>query len=200
MFADEGLRPHIHRLGTDAIEHRVGLAQRQQQQVDQRIGDADGVVRRQFGGLVERGMHEVVGDPAGAGARRQLAGRHLAEMEPALPQQFLRHDDDLVPRQRRADDGVRAGNVVGEAIAGLDLDVAAVLLEIGNAVGLEQDLDVGMLAGYGSRDSRVRDPVLACLDLAQLQLRNGGVVDPRFERRSLQRIDVELPAEIGQCI
>ncbi len=44
MFADEGLRPNVHRLGTDAIEHRVGLAQRQQQQIDQRIGDADGVV------------------------------------------------------------------------------------------------------------------------------------------------------------
>ena len=47
MFADEGLGPDVHRLGTDAIEHRVGLAQRQQQQIDQRIGDADGVVRRQ---------------------------------------------------------------------------------------------------------------------------------------------------------
>ena len=41
MLADEGLSPDIHRLGTAPIERRIGLAKRQQQQVDQRIGDAD---------------------------------------------------------------------------------------------------------------------------------------------------------------
>ena len=46
----------------------------------------------------------------------------------------------------------------------------------------------------------MRDPMLADFDLAELQLRNGGVVDPRFERRRLQRIDVELAAKIRQCI
>ena len=69
MLADEGLRPDIHRLWTAAIERRVGLAKRQQQQIDQRIGDADGVVRRQFGRFAKRGMHEVMRNPAGTGAR-----------------------------------------------------------------------------------------------------------------------------------
>ena len=45
MFADEGLGANIHRLGAAAIEHGVRLAQRQQQEIDQRIGDDDGVVR-----------------------------------------------------------------------------------------------------------------------------------------------------------
>lgn len=58
VLADEELRAHIHRLGPDAIEHRVGFAQRQQQQVDQRIGDADRAVRRQLGRLVEGCMLE----------------------------------------------------------------------------------------------------------------------------------------------
>src|SRR5215813_12810824 len=104
-----------------------------------------------------------------------------------------------MPRQGRADDGVRTGDIVGEAVAGLHLDLAAILLEIGNAVGLEQDLDIGMLAAVALR-SRVSDPMLACLDLAQLQLRNGRVVDSPFERRSLERVDIELAAEIGQRI
>ena len=63
MLADEELRAHIHRLGPDAIEHRVRLAQRQQQEVDQRIGDADRAVRRQLGRLVEGRMDEIMGDP-----------------------------------------------------------------------------------------------------------------------------------------
>jgi hypothetical protein len=44
------------------------------------------------------------------------------------------------------------------------------------------------------------DSMLACLDLAQFQLRNGGVIDPSFQARGFQRIDVELTAKIGQCI
>ena len=142
-----------------------------------------------LGRLVEGRMHEVMRDPAGSGQRRQLACRHFAKMEPALAQQFLRHDHDLMPCQRRADDRVRRGNVIGETIARLHLDLAAVLLEVRNAVGLEQDLDVGMFAVVARR-GRVRDPVLARLDLAQLQFRDGGVVDPRFQRRSLERIDM----------
>ena len=94
---------------------------------------------------------------------------------------------------------MRTGYVVGEAIAGHDVDAAAGLFEMRNPVGLEQDLDEGMLAQFRA-GSRVRNPMLARLDLAELQLRNRGVVDPRLERRSLQRIDIELAAEIGQCI
>jgi hypothetical protein len=102
-------------------------------------------------------------------------------------------------RQRRADNRVRRRDIVSEAVAGLDLNLAAVLFEIGNPVSLEQNLDVGVLAGMARRLG-VRDPVLACFDLTQLQLRNGGVVDPRLERRRRERIDGEPAAEIGQCL
>ena len=199
MFADEGLGPDVHRLGTDAIEHRVGFAQRQQQQVDQRIGDARGVVGRQAVGFIEGGEHKVVRDPAGAVARRKLARRHFRRVKTAFAQQFLRDDDDLVPRQGRADDRMRAGYVVGETIARHDVDAAAGLLEMRNPVGLEQDLDEGVLAQFRP-GSRMRNAMLARLDLAQLQLRNGGVIDPRLKRRGLHRVDIELTAEIGQCI
>jgi hypothetical protein len=143
-------------------------------------------------------MHEVMGDPAGAGARRKFARRHLRDVETALLQQRLRHDDDLMPRQRRTDDRVRTGYIVGETIAGHQLEAPAVLLEIGSSVRLKQDLDVGMFAGFCT-GYRVGDPMLAHLDLTELQLRNRRVVDPRFERRRFQRIYVKLAAKIGQC-
>src|ERR1700735_2217280 len=110
-------------------------------------------------------MHEIMRNTAGACQSRQLAGRHLAKVEPAFPQQLLRHNDDLVPRQRGADDGVRTGNVVGETIAGLDLDLTAILLEIRDPVGLEKNLDVRVFAGVACR-RRVSDPMLAFLGLA----------------------------------
>ena len=94
---------------------------------------------------------------------------------------------------------MRTGNVVGEAIAGLDLDLTAILLEIRNPVGLEQDLNVRVFAGVACRGG-VSDSMLACLDLTQFQFRYGGVVDPRLQRRGLERIDSELAAEIGQRI
>jgi hypothetical protein len=72
MFADEELSPNIHRLGAATVEHRVGLAKRQQQEIDQRIGDADGIVRRQRGGFVKHSIQEVVGDASGAGACRKF--------------------------------------------------------------------------------------------------------------------------------
>jgi hypothetical protein len=193
------MRPHIHRLGTGTIESAVRFAQRQEQEIDQRIGDADRAVGREPGRLVERRMHEIMRDPAGAIPRRKLARVHLVDMEPAFTQQFLRHDYHFMPRQRRADDRMRAGDVIGEAIARLDLDLAAILFEIGNAVGLEQDLDVGVLAAVAA-GNRMRDPMLARLDLAQLQLGNGGVVDPALQRRGLQRVNMELAAKIRQCI
>ena len=87
------------------------------------------------------------GDSAGAVARRQLARRHSLGVEAALAADtFLRHDHDFVARQGRADDRVRTGDVVGEAVAWRHFDLASILLEIGRAVGLEKDLDVGMLA------------------------------------------------------
>ncbi|MEY9496073.1 hypothetical protein ABIF33_005093 [Bradyrhizobium elkanii] len=66
-------------------------------------------------------------------------------------------------------------------------------------MGLEHDLDVGMLAQLDARDG-VRDPVLACLDLAQLQARYRREINPGFERRSFQRIDVELAAKVSERI
>jgi len=199
VLADEDLGADVHRLGSDAIEHRVRLAKRQQQEIDQRIGDADGAVRRQFCRFVERRMCEVMGDPPRSRARRQLAGRHLVQPEAPLLQQFLGHDDDLVPRQPRADDGMWTADVVGEAIAGHQLDVAALLLEIGDAMSLEQDLDIRMFARPRARHGK-GDPVLARLDLAELEPGNGRIIDAPLERGALQRIDVELAAEIGQCV
>jgi hypothetical protein len=148
MFADEGLGPNVHRFGTDAIEHRVGLAQRQQQQIDERISDANSVVGRESFRFVKRGVHEVVGDSAGAVARGELARQHLRCAEAAFVKQFLWHNHDLVPGQRGADDRVRTGNVIGEAVARHDVDATAALFEMRDAVGLEQYLDVGMLAQF----------------------------------------------------
>ena len=93
---------------------------------------------------------------------------------------------------------MRTGYVVGETIAGYQLDVATVLLEIGNAVRLKQYFDVGMLARGGAR-SGMRDPMLTGLDLSEFQPRNRSVVDPPLELGSFHRIDVELAAKIGQC-
>src|SRR5476651_2412513 len=108
-------------------------------------------------------MHEVIRDPAGAGARRKLACRHLRRMEPAFLQQFLWNNDDFVPRQRRTDDGMRTGDIIGETIAGHQVDVAAALLEMRNSVSLEQYLDVGMFALFCPRRG-MRKPMLARLD------------------------------------
>src|SRR6185312_17431214 len=102
-------------------------------------------------------------------------------------------------RQRRADDRVRAGYVVGQTVAGRQIDVTAALFEMRDAVGLEQYLDERMAAGLGARRG-MRQPMLTRLDLAQFQLRNRRVVDPALERRSLERVDVEMAAQIGQGI
>jgi hypothetical protein len=144
-------------------------------------------------------MDEIIGDAAGAVARRELARRHLGELEAALLEQVLWNDDDLMARQGRADDGMRTGHVVGEAVARHDVEVQAVLLEMRHAVGLEDDLDVGMLAQLDARDG-MRDPVLACLDLAQLQARDRREIDPALERGPLERVDVELTAEVSERI
>src|SRR5262245_50557453 len=146
MLADERLGANIHRLGAAPIERRICLAQRQQQKVDQRISDDGGVVRRKFRSLVKRGMHEVVGDSAGPGARRKFARRHSLHMEAAFPQQFLWHDDDVVPRQRWTDDRMRTRYVIGKAITRLELDAPPLLLEVRSSFRLEMYLDVGMLA------------------------------------------------------
>ena len=105
--------------------------------------------------------------PSGAGARRQLARRHLRQAEPAFLQQFLRHDDDLVSRQRRADYRVRTGYIVGETVTRHQLDAAATLLEMRNPVGLKQYFDERMAAQFCGR-SGMRKPMLARLDLTEL--------------------------------
>src|ERR1700733_1784255 len=167
MFADEEVCPQIHRLRSHTIEHCISLAKRQQQEVDQRIGDADRVVRRQPGRFVERGMHKVVGDSAGAGACREFVCRHLRRAEAAFLQQFLRYDDDLVSCKCRADDSVWAGYIVGQTVAGRQLNVAATLFEMRNPVSLKQYLDEWMAAQCGARGC-VRQTMLARLDLAEL--------------------------------
>ena len=91
-------------------------------------------------------MHEIMRDAAGAGARGQLAGGYSFGVESALAQECLWHDNDLMPRQRRADDRMRTGDIVGKTIARRHFNAAAVLLEIGDAAGLEQDLEIGMFA------------------------------------------------------
>ena len=131
------------------------------------FSDADGVVGRQPVRFVKRGVHEVVGDAAGTVTRGELARQHLRRAEAAFVKQFLWDDHDLVPGQRGADDRVRTGDVIGEAIAGHDVDATAALFEMRDAVGLEQYLDVGMFAQFCAGD-RVRDAMLARLDLTQL--------------------------------
>ena len=61
---------------------------------------------------------------------------------------------------------MRTGYIVGETIAGHQLDASTVLLEIGNPVRLKQYLDVGMFAGSCTGHG-VRDPMLADLDLTE---------------------------------
>src|ERR1700733_15043089 len=105
-------------------------------------------------------MDKVIGDPAGAGARREFACRHLRQAEAALLQQFLRHDDNLVSRQRRADYRVRTGYIVGETVTGHQLDAAATLLEMRNPVRLKKYFEERMTAQVCARGS-MRKPVLA---------------------------------------
>src|ERR1700677_1017263 len=124
-------------------------------------------------------MDKIIGDPASAGARREFACRHRGA-EAAFQQQFLRYDDDLVSRQRRADDRVRTGYIVGETVAGRQLDAAARLLEIRNAVSLEQYFDEWVGIQLGACGG-MRKSMLARLDLTQLQLRDRRIVDPAFE-------------------
>src|SRR5436853_7452116 len=112
-------------------------------------------------------MDKIIGYPAGASARRELACRHLRRAEATLLQEFLRHDDDLVSRQRRADYRVRTGYIVGETIAGHQLDAAATLFEVRNPVGLKQYFDERMAARSCAR-GRMCKPMLARLDLTEL--------------------------------
>ena len=62
---------------------------------------------------------------------------------------------------------MRTGDVIGEAIAGHDVDATAALFEMGDAESLEQNLDLGMFAQFCAGD-RVGDAMLARLDLTQL--------------------------------
>src|ERR1700712_1871920 len=111
-------------------------------------------------------MHEVVSDAPGAGARRKFACRHLRQTKSALVQQFLWHDDDLVPRQRRAHDRVRTRDIVDETVSGHNANASPVLLEIRASMRLKQNFYVGMLA---RTLSRLCDAMLARLDLTQFQ-------------------------------
>ena len=72
-----------------------------------------------------------------------------------------------MPRQRRADNRVRTGHVVGETVAGHQLDTAASLLEMRNPVSLKQYFDERMATQFGARGSMGK-PMLARLDLAEL--------------------------------
>src|SRR5437588_7905424 len=112
-------------------------------------------------------MDKIIGYPAGASARRELACRHLRRAEATLLQQFLRHDDDLVSRQRRADDRVRTGYIVSEAVTWHQLDAAATLLEMRNPISLKQYLDVGMAAQSCARGGMGK-PMLTRFDLTEL--------------------------------
>src|SRR5450631_1619411 len=112
-------------------------------------------------------MDKVIGDPAGAGAGREFGCRHLRQAEAAFLQQFLRHDDDLVSCQRGANYRVRTGYIVGEAVAGHQLDAAAILLEMRNPVSLKQYFDERMGARFCARRG-LRKSMLARLDLTEL--------------------------------
>src|SRR5579859_1043899 len=120
-------------------------------------------------------------------------------MKTAFLQQFSGYDYHVVTRQRRADDGMRTRDVISETISGHQVKVAAILFEMGNTVGLEQDLYEGVLACPCARN-RMGDPVLANLDLAELQPRDSRVINPSFQRRAVKWIDVELAAKLSQCI
>src|SRR5258708_17500676 len=62
-------------------------------------------------------MHEVRGAPAGDGARRTVAWRHLRQIETAFLQVLLWSNDHFVPRQLcfffQAEDGIRDDLVTG---------------------------------------------------------------------------------------
>ena len=77
--------------------------------------------------------------------------------------------------------------------------MAAFLLEIRHAICLEVNLDVRVLIRLGTRQ-RVRDAMLADLDLTELEARDAGVVDAPFERGRFQRIDIEVPAQTRQPV
>lgn len=180
MLANEGLRPDVNGLGPRTVQHPIGFPQWQQQQIDERFSDAGRRVGRQPSRLVKSGMRHVMRDPARSAARRQFVRGHFFGPEAALLQQLLRHDNDIVARQRGADDRVRRRDIIGKTVARPDLDLPAILLEIGDAIGLEQDLDVGMCRISRSRIGMC-DAVLAGLDLAEFQARDGGV-DSDFGR------------------
>src|SRR5665213_2513687 len=112
-------------------------------------------------------MDKIISDPSGSSARRESACRHLRRAEAAFQHQFLRHDDDLVSGQRRADDHVRTGYIIGEAVAGHQLDAPAILLEMRNPVSLKQYFNERMGVQFGARGS-MRKPMLARLDLTEL--------------------------------
>src|ERR1700752_4071764 len=102
-------------------------------------------------------------------------------MEAAFPQQFLRHDDDVMPCQRRTDDRMRTGYIIGQAVTRFELDAPPLLLEVRSSFRLEMYLDVRMIA-RSSAGNGVRDPMLAHLDLTEFQPRNRRVANPRVER------------------
>src|SRR3954454_8584607 len=118
-------------------------------------------------------------------------------MEPSFEQQFLWHNDHVVPRQRWADNGMRTGDVICEAIARGQIETAAVLLETRNAVCLKQNFDKGVLASFAARN-RMGKPMLADFDMTKLQSTHGRVVDLCVKGRSVERIDVKLAAKFGQ--
>src|SRR5258708_1740230 len=91
------------------------------------------------------------------------------------------------------------GNVIGQTITGHQLDAAAILLEMRNAVGLEQYLDEGVLARVQPR-SGMRNPVLTEFDLADLQARDSRIVDLSLEGRRAEWINVEMTAKFRQHI
>src|ERR1700693_1094368 len=112
-------------------------------------------------------MDKVIGDPAGAGARREFACGHLRQAEAAFLQQFLRHDDDLVSRQRRADYRVGTGYIVGETVTGHPLDAGAPRSERRDPVRLKFYLDERRTPRFGARGD-MHKPMLAGLDLTEL--------------------------------
>lgn len=77
--------------------------------------------------------------------------------------------------------------------------MAAILLEMRSTMRLEQDLDVGVIAHAGTGKG-MGDAVLADFDLAQLQPRDGGIVNSSLERGCIERVDIELAAKFRQRI
>src|SRR6266576_6959278 len=94
---------------------------------------------------------------------------------------------------------MRTGYIRGETVAGQQFDAATPLLEMRDSVGLKQYLDVGMLSRFCRRNGMCK-PMLAGLDLAELQLRNSRVVDLPFQRRGLHRINIESTAKFRQRV